>query len=159
MILIIFLLVLGAGLVILEIMFPSFGVLGMLAATSVLFSILKAFEMGDNIGYTMIVMAMLAIPAAIAVGFKFLKHSPLVQRAPKDMTASGVDTSLRDLLGRHGVAQTPLRPAGLVDVEGQRVDAVSDGSFLEAGTPVTLVHVEGNRVVVTSREDDGATVS
>ncbi|WNC16873.1 nodulation protein NfeD [Brevibacillus brevis] len=63
--------------------------------------------------------------------------------APKDQ---------RDLLEKTGVALTPLRPAGMVKVEGKRVDAVSIGGFIPAGTPVVVVQVEGTRVVVQEQE-------
>lgn len=63
--------------------------------------------------------------------------------APKDQ---------RDLLEKTGVALTPLRPAGMVKVDGKRVDAVSIGGFIPAGTPVVVVQVEGTRVVVQEQE-------
>jgi membrane-bound serine protease (ClpP class) len=43
---------------------------------------------------------------------------------------------------------SPLRPAGVADLGGSRVDVVSDGSFIDAGAPVEVIRVDGNRVVV-----------
>jgi membrane-bound serine protease (ClpP class) len=54
----------------------------------------------------------------------------------------------RTYLGRTGVALSPLRPAGIADIGGARVDVVSDGSFIEAGAAIVVTDVEGNRVVV-----------
>ena len=51
-------------------------------------------------------------------------------------------------LGRTGTALSPLRPAGIADVDGARVDVVSDGEFIEAGAPVEVIRVDGNRIVV-----------
>lgn len=51
-------------------------------------------------------------------------------------------------LGRTGIALSPLRPAGVANVDGARLDVVSDGSFIDAGTPVEIIRVEGNRIVV-----------
>jgi membrane-bound serine protease (ClpP class) len=50
---------------------------------------------------------------------------------------------------------SPLRPAGIADLEGQRVDVVSDGEFIEVGASITVVRVDGNRIVVRrpSRKD------
>jgi membrane-bound serine protease (ClpP class) len=57
----------------------------------------------------------------------------------------------RRQLGRTGTALSPLRPAGVADIDGLRVDVVSDGDFIEAGTAIEVTRVEGNRVVVRKR--------
>ena len=52
-------------------------------------------------------------------------------------------------LGRSGTATSPLRPAGIATIGGQRLDVVSDGAFIEAGAPVVVTRVDGNRIVVS----------
>jgi membrane-bound serine protease (ClpP class) len=52
------------------------------------------------------------------------------------------------LLGTHGIATTHLRPAGVATIAGNRVDVVSDGDFIEAGAPLVVARVDGNRIVV-----------
>jgi len=51
-------------------------------------------------------------------------------------------------LGRAGLTRSPLRPAGVADIDGTRVDVVSEGSFIDAGTAIEVIRVEGNRIVV-----------
>ena len=46
---------------------------------------------------------------------------------------------------------SPLRPSGIADVEGERVDVVSDGEFIEAGAQIVVSRVDGNRIVVRRR--------
>jgi membrane-bound serine protease (ClpP class) len=58
-------------------------------------------------------------------------------------------------LGKRGVAATTLRPAGIARIEGARVDVVTDGEYVEAGEPVEVTRVDGNRIVV--RRAPGAT--
>ncbi len=53
-----------------------------------------------------------------------------------------------DLVGKTGVAHTALRPAGTVMLNDERIDAVSDGTFIDLGTEVRVIQVEGYRVVV-----------
>jgi membrane-bound serine protease (ClpP class) len=48
-----------------------------------------------------------------------------------------------------------LRPAGIADFEGQRVDVVSDGEFIAAGDPITVIRVDGNRIVVRALPGKG----
>ena len=54
-------------------------------------------------------------------------------------------------LGHTGTALSPLRPAGVAEIDGVRVDVVSDGSFIEAGAAIEVIRVEGNRIVVRSQ--------
>ncbi len=51
-------------------------------------------------------------------------------------------------LGGHGRAASALRPAGIADIGGERVDVVSDGELIEPGTSIEVVQVDGNRIVV-----------
>jgi membrane-bound serine protease (ClpP class) len=61
--------------------------------------------------------------------------------------ASAPETD-RSWLGKSGTAHTPLRPAGIADFDGERVDVVSDGEFIDSGSPIAVVRVDGNRIVV-----------
>lgn len=51
--------------------------------------------------------------------------------------------------GSRGYAATTLRPAGKVAVDGELVDAVSEGEYVAKGEPVEVVRVEGSRVVIS----------
>jgi membrane-bound serine protease (ClpP class) len=55
---------------------------------------------------------------------------------------------LKELVGKQGIALTPLRPAGSAQIEGQRVDVVTEGDFIEKGSSIKVVKVEGWRVIV-----------
>ena len=61
---------------------------------------------------------------------------------------------LGHLVGKQGVAITPLRPAGTCVIDDQRYDVVSDGGFVTANTRVEVVHTEGTRVVVREVKED-----
>jgi membrane-bound serine protease (ClpP class) len=58
----------------------------------------------------------------------------------------------RVVLGDHGIADSPLRPAGKIRVGDQYIDVVSDGTFIDAGRPVRIIEISGNRIVVRSAE-------
>ena len=58
---------------------------------------------------------------------------------------------LAALAGQSGQSLSPLRPAGVALIGGQRVDVVTNGEFIEPETEVEVVAVEGSRVVVRSR--------
>ena len=71
--------------------------------------------------------------------------------------AEGVRSTAADptLVGQRGRALTPLRPAGTAAVGGRRVDVVTEGEYLPAGTAVEVIRVEGRRVVVRAVAGDG----
>jgi membrane-bound serine protease (ClpP class) len=54
----------------------------------------------------------------------------------------------RQWRGHTGVALSPLRTAGIAEIDGTRLDVVSDGGFIDAGTSIEVTRVEGNRIVV-----------
>src|SRR5918996_30184 len=61
--------------------------------------------------------------------------------------ASAPETDMK-WLGKSGTVLSPLRPAGIAEIEGERVDVVSDGGFVESGAPIVVSRVDGNRIVV-----------
>jgi len=78
--------------------------------------------------------------------------------------AAGFTNQASDLslLGASGLVLTALRPSGTIEVNGKRIDAVSDGSFIDEGSLVQVTEVHGNRVVVeaapeSSEAGSGAT--
>ncbi|MBT2729087.1 nodulation efficiency protein NfeD [Bacillus sp. ISL-75] len=57
-----------------------------------------------------------------------------------------------DLLGMEGIALTILRPAGTVIINNERIDAVTEGGFIDQNAIVKVIKVEGARIVVRELE-------
>ena len=57
-------------------------------------------------------------------------------------------TNKNELIGAIGVCATDLRPSGTITVEGEPVDVVTEGGFVDKGNIVKVIGVEGARVVV-----------
>ncbi len=78
----------------------------------------------------------------------------LVLHADEKSDAGYVATGEHEaLLGKEGVASTPLRPSGMGLIDGRRVNVAADGEFIERDCPIKVVEVEGNRVVVRKTGD------
>jgi membrane-bound serine protease (ClpP class) len=113
-------------------------------------------ELGSSI--TTMGLALLgAIGGAMVLAW-YLPNIPLARRLvlapPAESTelleedaASAAETHAA-LLGAIGVAATTLRPAGKVRFGDDFVDVVAEGSYIEAGTRVQVIEIEGNRIVV-----------
>ena len=83
--------------------------------------------------------------------FKFFPRTKAGKRLLAENDAQewrSYDPEYEKLLGQSGEAQTILRPSGKVMINGKKYDVVTQGEILEAGTPVKVIEVEGNRIVV-----------
>ena len=61
------------------------------------------------------------------------------------------------LTGREGVAETALRPAGIAMIDGRRIDVVTSGTWIDAGTRIRVEQVHGSRIeVVPARKEPTA---
>ncbi len=59
-----------------------------------------------------------------------------------------VSAAKNDLVGKSGVAITTLRPSGIAEIEGRRVDVMTVGAYIQKGDPVTVVKAEGIHILV-----------
>jgi len=53
-----------------------------------------------------------------------------------------------ELIGHSGTAYSYLRPAGVALVDGRRIDVLTEGEFVTAGTAVRVTRIEGSRIFV-----------
>ena len=60
---------------------------------------------------------------------------------------------MKEYTGRTGKALTPLRPAGIAEVDGRRIDVQTQGEFIEPGTTVVVLRTEGSKVLVGAVPD------
>ena len=148
----ILLLGLGLALIVAEVLFPSFGVLSLLASVAIIASLAVAFGIDTNTGVNFLIAVALLVPGAIMGGMKLFPRSPIGRRMVVDgLSFEGqAATDDRDLglVGSAGTVETDLRPAGTARLDGRRVDVVSRGELIEAGQAIRVIEVSGNRVVV-----------
>ncbi|MEW6071614.1 MAG: NfeD family protein [Planctomycetota bacterium] len=155
----ILLLGLGIALVVAEVLFPSFGILSVLATTAIVAAVVLAFREGTDTGIAFLVATAVLVPAAVLAGLRVFPRTPL----GRHMVASGLSfrsrsaTDERDLtlLGKVGVVESPCRPAGMARIDERRVDVVTRGEFVASGVRVKVIEVRGNRVVVARVPEDG----
>jgi membrane-bound serine protease (ClpP class) len=156
-------LLVSAGLVLLAIelfVTPGFGVIGVAGIAAILAGlILSLIGAGATtemvIGATARVALSLLVAVAASVALlRLLPRLPFGRRLVLD-TGLTTDTGYasapeedRQWLGKQGTALSPLRPAGIADLGGNRMDVVSQGEWIEAGTPIEVIRVDGNRIVV-----------
>lgn len=62
---------------------------------------------------------------------------------------SSSSSRFQELVGKSGKALTSLRPTGAATIDGGRFDVITQGDFIEIGTEIEVVRVEGNKVFVS----------
>lgn len=164
---------LGTGLLLLEIfVVPGFGVFGisgiLLMAGSLVMasSTFAGMTSGERFHETMnglgtLTGALVTVIVVASVLNHFLPSIPvfkhLILTPPGQITEDGATEGGRSTpssggsavaVGDQGTAASVLRPAGKATFNEMYVDVVSDGAYIEHGTPVEVVRVAGNRVVV-----------
>jgi len=150
--------VLGIILLLLEIfVIPGFGIVGLLGLTSILASMILSFDNFTQ-ALTSLTIALIVTIVIIVLFWRRFRHSKawsrfvLTTREDKHQGYQGVK-DYSALVGKQGVAISPLRPAGIVKIDDQRYDVVSSGDFIPVNSKVKVVFVEGNRIVVSQIEE------
>ncbi len=131
---------------------PGHGAPGILGALALLAAVLLAF------GVPFFFIAIESVSTSIiltVIAFAFftrlfpenawMHKLTLVAAQGPDYVTSADFTALR---GAVGTASSYLRPAGIASIDGRRVDVLTEGEFIPAGTPVRVTRVEGARIFV-----------
>ena len=68
-------------------------------------------------------------------------------------SAPDIASAKSELVGKSGVALSTLRPAGIAEIDGKRLDVLTAGEFIEKGSPVTVVKAEGMHILVMKKAE------
>jgi len=157
----IILLIVGLGLILLEVFVPSSGVLGVLAGLSVVAAIIVAFMQGPYVGLAIVSTTVVALPAVVALALRIWPSTSIGRRIllgvpkPEELLPDDeVTQRLKSLVGKQGVAQSLMLPSGAIRIDGRTYDATAAGVAIEPGTAVRVVEVHGARIVVRPIEED-----
>lgn len=153
---------LGILLILFELhVLPGHGIAGTLGALVLVASVLLAFGLPFFVG------ALQALAVAIvlsAVSFALLQRVLPENAFVKRLMFAGAQgpdyvasEDHRALLNESGVAASYLRPAGVATFGDRRVDVLTEGEFVPAGTPVRVTRVEGARIFVRPVVHPGGT--
>lgn len=149
----VFMLFVGLLLLVAEVFFVSFGILGTMAAVLTVSTVFFAFEHGRGVGWAFLIALVLLAPVAVLLALRILPRTSLGKRLILDGPtgkSTAQKSGLKDLIGRRGKVLTPLRPVGTILVDGQRFDAMTRGEGLEAEEHVEVLRVELGQLVVKS---------
>ena len=142
---------LGMGLILVEVFLPGFGLPGISGIALVgVGTIMAAMHFGTLTA----VALLLVIIAVLAVLVSWLLRSAAKGDVAKSKLFLHQKEELREqqdmqvLVGHEGRTLSVLRPSGIGDFDGVRLNVVTEGEFIENGVAIRIARVEGGKIVV-----------
>lgn len=145
-------LLVGFVLVVIEMYIPGFGVPGIAGILLLIGGVILAKP--SPLGALIMVLAIVAL---LCIALSICLHSAAAGRLSKsrfvlhDVATKAETEEASDMayfVGRTGETRTVLRPAGMAEFDGVKLNVVSDGEYIASGTKIVVDRVEGNRIVV-----------
>lgn len=151
------LIVVGLVLIVVEVyLVPGFNVVGILGFLVLVFAIGFAYTETGMAGGTVALVGTVAAGGGV---FYVLWRSGAWDRFVLSTNLKRDDESVvreseqrARYLGRTGVAITPLRPTGVAEIDGERIEVVTEGEFIAAGSGVRVVAMDRRRYFVRLSE-------
>ncbi len=145
----------GLVLLVVEVFLPGFGVPGVSGIILLLVSVVLMW-IGHGalagLGLLVVIVALVAIVLSITLRSASsgkLSRSPIILKDAERVEDGYVASSdMSVFVGKEGEVKTVLRPSGIADFDGVRLNVVSDGMFIKPGVRVRIERVEGSRIVV-----------
>ena len=153
------LLLLGLGVMVLEVFVPSGGILGFVSIAALIAAVATAFvEQGPTAGMAASAVVVLAVPVVLSLAFRWFPETPLGRRVlpPAPEAADVLPHPERELVGHPGRTVSELLPWGCVEIDGETVEAMSEGGPIDAGAAIEAVGVQGTALVVRPAEPRAA---
>jgi len=140
--------VVGLAAMVLELFIPGV-IVGVCGLAAVVASIIMAYHSEacpDWVGHVMIGISIVFLPVFFLVWRTVVPKIMGHHDSEKDYHPASQRKD--SLLGAEGVSITYLRPAGVIEIDGRRVDVVTQGELIPKGAHVRIIEVAGNRVMV-----------
>lgn len=151
------LLVLFFVLLVLEFFIPTAGMLGVAAAITAITSIVIGFTHSLYAGAAVTAIIAVATPIILVTMIRvwpntFIGKMILNRRPGQEIEPVGRKTRdgqpLDSLEGKTGIARTDMLPAGRIEIEGHKMNAVSMGTPIDKGSQIIVVKTSGGRIRV-----------
>jgi membrane-bound ClpP family serine protease len=148
------LIVLGLVLLLADLLIYS-GILFALSLAALLVGLALLFRTSTSTGIGTLLVLLVAVPILISAGVRFGQKTAIGRRfvlqAPSEddtLATMPVNRELEQLRGRYGKTVSALRPSGITDFDGRRVDTISEGGLIEPGQWVRCIDVKAGKVIV-----------
>ncbi len=138
-----------------ELFVPSHGLLAVCCILFAIFGVVAAYMASPALGILSGIVMLGISPFAFYAAVRIYPRTPMGRRVmlKQPKTSAGADAErLAALVGKTGTAMTTLRPVGACDIEGKRIECVSESTIIQAGTSIEVTRVLGVRVIVRPQQ-------
>ena len=148
-----------AVLIIAEVFVPSGGLISLCALACLVGGAVIFFQHSATAGWIGVGIAFVMIPGVLIFTYKIFPKTrfgkSVTLTPPERQQGDAIpDTSeLKEMLGEVGVVLTPLRPVGMCDFSGQRVECVAEGGYVDKDKKVKVIDVQSTQLTVRMIED------
>lgn len=150
---------LGAFLLLAEIFVPTGGILVVAALLFFAIGVGTILYYGSTAeGVVAVIGLAVGLPASgyiAVVAWRRMSLDTVLEDAPTAAAPPVANPDTDGLKGRAGRTVSPLRPSGTVEFDNKRVDAMTEGTMLDAGVWVRCVEVRRGQVIVREMEEPG----
>jgi membrane-bound serine protease (ClpP class) len=148
--------VIGFIALFLELFVPAAGIIGAAGIICMIVATVLAYNsIGKLVGSLFLTGVLVGTPSMIMLGLKVFPRSFIGKRLilhqsmdQEEGFNSAEGEKYKDLLGKEGITVTMLRPSGMVRIDGKKYSVVTSGELIEKEEMVSVIRVEGNRIVV-----------
>lgn len=150
-------LLIAVGFVLLpaELLLPTGGILFAAGLIAIGAGVFMAFMISSSVGFVTLLASLCGMVLMLGLISYVWRRSPLARHfvldAPgEEATMAGLPANqdLGRLKGRIGRTLSALRPAGVVDFDGRRVDTITEGMMVDPGQYVRCIDVQAGKVIV-----------
>ena len=148
-------LVIGIGLLVVEAFMPGFGVAGFSGIALELVAVVMTYlRHGALAAVVMMLVCLSVVAVAIALSLrsaakgKLSRSEMILRETESDEAGYRATEDMQVFLGKEGVSVTVLRPTGMAEFDGVKLNVMSEGDFINPGVQVKIVKVDGSRVIV-----------
>jgi membrane-bound serine protease (ClpP class) len=156
----VFLYLASAVLMMAEVFVPSGGIISVCSLACLIGGLMIFFHTSTTAGWVGIVVAIIMIPVVLIITYKIFPKTSFgksVTLTPPQRQAGDAipDTpKLMEMVGAVGTVITPLRPVGMCDFSGQRVECVAESGYIDKGEKIRVLHVQGTQLTVRIVEEN-----
>jgi membrane-bound serine protease (ClpP class) len=145
----------GFLLLVAEMFIPTSGTLFVLSVVTIAVGVGMAFFSDSSTGWITLLVVFVLFPMVSGALLYYWPHTMMgkrmILRGPEeDATLATIPhhVQLEALRGRFGKTLSDLRPAGVVDFDGRRIDVITEGMMVEPGRWVRCIDVQAGKVIV-----------
>jgi membrane-bound ClpP family serine protease len=150
----VFLYIVSALLLVAEVFIPSGGIISILSLAAMVGGLAIFWKHSYTAGWIGILVALVMIPTVLIISYRIFPKTrfgrAVILQPPKREAGDAIaDTEkIKGLIDKVGVVITPLRPVGMCDFSGERIECVAESGYVDKGKQVKVIRIESTQLTV-----------